>query len=224
MASVLLVLLSIVMAVGSISAQPDPGCQTHCGGVEIPYPFGIGAECAIEKSFEINCTKTDDGEKPFIFNVEVENISVSQGKTRALNAVSTYCYDSNTRRMKRKIWLLNFSRSPYRFSDVDNKFIVMGCNTLAYIYNRYNMTGYTTACASVCRSLGALTNGSCLGVGCCENAITRGLTRYDVSFYSVYNDTNSSLFNPCSYAVMVETEAFSFNSTYITNSAYVVLT
>jgi hypothetical protein len=126
--------------------------------------------------------------------------------------------------MKRKIWLLNFSRSPYRFSDVDNKFIVMGCNTLAYIYNRYNMTGYTTACTSVCRSLGALTNGSCLGVGCCENAITRGLTRYDVSFYSVYNDTNSSLFNPCSYAVMVETEAFSFNSTYITNSAYVVLT
>jgi hypothetical protein len=76
MASVLLVLLSFVMSVGSISAQPAPGCQTHCGGVEIPYPFGIGAGCAIDKSFEISCNKTIGGERPFISNVEVQNICV----------------------------------------------------------------------------------------------------------------------------------------------------
>jgi hypothetical protein len=220
MASVLLVLLSFVMSVGSISAQPALGCQTHCGGVEIPYPFGIGAGCAIDKSFEISCNKTIGGERPFISNVEVQNICVSHGKTWVLNRISTYCYNNSTRTMERDLWWLDFSRSPYRFSDVDNKLIVMGCNTLAYIYNRYNRTGYTTACASVCASPGALTNGSCLGVGCCQNAIPQGLTRYDVSFHPVYNDTNSSLFNPCSYAVMVETEAFSFSSAYITTKMF----
>ncbi|GJN31907.1 hypothetical protein PR202_gb20362 [Eleusine coracana subsp. coracana] len=62
MASVLLVGVATVLYIGSISAQPAPGCQTHCGGVKIPYPFGIGANCAMEKRFEINCTNTVSGQ------------------------------------------------------------------------------------------------------------------------------------------------------------------
>ncbi|KAL6626194.1 hypothetical protein ACP70R_029920 [Stipagrostis hirtigluma subsp. patula] len=221
MASVLLLGVTTMLYVGTISAQPAPGCQTHCGDVQIPYPFGIGTGCAVEKGFEINCNKTASGvEKPFIFNVEVLNISVSHGKTRVLNAISTYCYNPNTRTMKKSLWSLDFSESPYRFSDADNKFIVIGCNTLAYIYNKYNRTGYTTACASVCESPRALTNGSCFGVGCCENALPKGLTRYDVFFYYVYNDSSSLLFNPCSYAALVETETFSFSSEYITTKRF----
>ncbi|TVU20900.1 hypothetical protein EJB05_30502, partial [Eragrostis curvula] len=220
MASVLLVGLAIVLSLASVSAQPAPGCQTHCGNVEIPYPFGIGPGCAIEKRFEINCNKTLRGEKSNIVNVEVLNISVSHGKTRVLNRISTYCYNSTTRRMKTYPWSLDLSKWPYRFSDVDNKFIVMGCNTLAYIYNIYNRTGYTTACASVCESSRALTNGSCLGVGCCENAIPKGLTRYDVYFKRVYNDSNSSQFNPCSYAALVATETFNFSSEFITTTRF----
>ncbi|KAL6597930.1 hypothetical protein ACP70R_046735 [Stipagrostis hirtigluma subsp. patula] len=221
MASVLLLGVTTMLYVGTISAQPAPGCQTHCGDVQIPYPFGIGTGCAIEKGFEINCNKTASGvEKPFIVNIEVLNISVSHGKTRVLNPISTYCYNPNTRTMNKSLPWLDFSEWPYRFSDVDNKFIVIGCNTLAYIYNKYNRTGYTTACASVCESPRALTNGSCFGVGCCENALPKGLTRYDVFFYYVYNDSSSLLFNPCSYAALVETETFSFSSEYITTKRF----
>ncbi|TVU20917.1 hypothetical protein EJB05_30521, partial [Eragrostis curvula] len=109
MASVLLVGVAIVLSLAYISAQPAPGCQTHCGDVEIPYPFGIvGTGCALEKGFEINCSKTVDGEKPNIVifrkkpnivNIEVLNISVSHGKTRVLNRISTYCYNPITRKM-----------------------------------------------------------------------------------------------------------------------------
>ncbi|CAO2184593.1 unnamed protein product, partial [Urochloa humidicola] len=118
------------------------------------------------------------------------------------------------------LWSVDYSSWPYRFSNLDNKFIVIGCNTLAYIYNAYNRTGYTTACASVCESPRALTNGSCLGVGCCQNAIPSGLTRYDTILYTVYNDSNTSQFNPCSYAALVETETFNFSSEYITSRRF----
>ncbi|CAL4956681.1 unnamed protein product [Urochloa decumbens] len=220
MASMLLIGVAIMLYLASISAQPAPGCKTHCGDVEIPYPFGIGTDCALGDGFEIKCNKTANGEKPFIFNVEVLNISVSRGKTRVLNRISTYCNDASTGRMKRDQWWLDFSTRPYRFSNRDNNLVVIGCNTLAYIYNKYNRTGYTTACASVCESPSALTNGSCLGVGCCQNAIPKGLRRYDVYFYRVYNDSDSWQFNPCSYAALVETETFNFSSNYITTKRF----
>lgn len=221
MASMLLLGVAVMLYLASTSAQPAPGCQARCGDVEVPYPFGIGKDCAIDKGFEINCNTTASGiEKPFIVNVEVLNISVSRGKTRALNKMSTYCYDRTTTTMEEDLWRLDFSEWPYRFSNTDNRFMVIGCNTLAYIYNINNRTGYTTACASVCASPRALTNGSCLGVGCCQNDIPKGLTRYDVKFYSVYNDSDSWQFNPCSYAALVESESFNFSSEYITTMKF----
>ena len=36
----------------------------------------------------------------------------------------------------------------------------------------------------------------------------------------VYNNSNSTLFNPCSYAAMVETETFSFSSDFITTTRF----
>ncbi|CAM0946542.1 unnamed protein product [Alopecurus aequalis] len=222
MASVLLLLgVGIMLHLASISAEPAPGCQTQCGDVKIPYPFGIGSGCAIKSGFEINCNRTADGtEKPFIVNIEVLEISLPRGQTRALNSISTYCYNATTRSMGDRTWYLDFSSWPYRFSDVQNKFIVIGCNTLAYMYNRNNRTGYTTACASVCASPGAVTNGSCSGIGCCQNDIPKGLRRYDVYFYTVYNDSDSWQFNPCSYAALVDTEMFSFSPDYITTKRF----
>ncbi|VAI41678.1 wall-associated receptor kinase 5 [Triticum aestivum] len=221
MALVLLLVVAITLYLASTSAQPVPGCQTYCGDIKIPYPFGIGANCAIKTGFEINCNRTADGTmKPFIVNIEVLDISLLHGQTRALNAMSTYCYNHATGSMYDNTFWLDFSSWPYRFSDVQNKFIVIGCNTLAYIYNSKNRTGYTTACASVCASPGAVTNGSCSGVGCCQNAIPKGLRRYDVYFRNVYNDQDSWQFNPCSYAALVETKTFNFSSDYITTKRF----
>jgi hypothetical protein len=222
MASVLLLVVGIMLQLASTtSGGPAPGCRTQCGDVEIPYPFGIGSGCAINSGFEINCNRTADGtEKPFIVNIEVLGISLPRGQTRVLNSVSTYCYNHTTGSMGDRTWSLDFSSWPYRFSDVHNKFVVIGCDTLGYMYNSKNRTGYTTACASVCASPGAVTNASCSGIGCCQNSIPKGLRRFDVFFYRVYNDSNSWQFNPCSYAALVEAETFSFSPDYITTTRF----
>uniref|UniRef100_A0A453LFN3 Wall-associated receptor kinase galacturonan-binding domain-containing protein n=2 Tax=Aegilops tauschii subsp. strangulata TaxID=200361 RepID=A0A453LFN3_AEGTS len=224
MASVLVLgAIALMLNLASISsAQPHRGCKTRCGDIEIPYPFGIGAGCAIEQGFEISCSRTANGiERPFINYWEVLSISASGGQSRVLMFIPTYCYNSSTGQMDSYLWDF-YLVWPYRISDVHNKFISIGCNTIGYIYNTEKSTRYATGCVSVCGSPGDLKNGSCVGVGCCQNTVPKDLTSYHVYFYDVdYVDvSNSWHFNPCSYAMVVEAETFTFNSEFITTKRF----
>ncbi|XP_044947982.1 wall-associated receptor kinase 5-like [Hordeum vulgare subsp. vulgare] len=224
MVSVLLLgAVAAMLHLGPTSAtQPDHGCKTHCGDVEIPYPFGIGIGCAIGQGFEIDCTRSADGnDRPFILRREILSISVSSGQSRALSNIPSYCYNSGTGKMDAHLWDFELIW-PYRFSHEHNKFITIGCNTIGYIYDTIGRTRYATGCASVCGSPEDLTNGSCVGVGCCQNVVPKGLMGYNVFFYDVdyVNKSNSWHFNPCSYAGLVETEAFIFSSDYVTTTRF----
>lgn len=224
MASVILLgVVAVMMHLASISsAQPRLGCRTHCGDIEIPYPFGIGVGCAIEQGFEISCSRTADGlERPFIGEQELLNIWVPRGHSRVLMHIPSYCYNSSTGEMNSYIWEFS-SVWPYRFSDVYNKFTSIGCNTLAYIYNTDGRARYVTGCPSVCGSPEDLTNGSCIGIGCCRSDVPKGLTRYYIYFYDVdyVNVSNTWPFNKCSYAGLVETDSFLFSSDYVTTTRF----
>ncbi|XBI83037.1 hypothetical protein VPH35_091599 [Triticum aestivum] len=203
MASVLLLSTVTVMLNLSFisSARLHHGCRTHCGDVEVPYPFGIGIGCAIEQGFEINCSRTADS----------KHLGDPQcGQSRALMTIPTYCYNYSTREMDAYIWGFKLTCM----------FISIGCNTIGYIYNTNGRTRDATRCASVCGSPGDLTNGSCVGVGCCQNVVPKGLMGYNVYFYDVdyVNTSNSWYYNPCSYAGLVETKAFFFSSDHVTTS------
>ncbi|KAI3938717.1 hypothetical protein MKW92_047724, partial [Papaver armeniacum] len=45
---VLLVLLSSLSSESSAIEQAKPGCQSKCGNITIPYPFGIG-DCSYDE-------------------------------------------------------------------------------------------------------------------------------------------------------------------------------
>lgn len=135
----LLLCLSAAAAVGVLADVVDPpvahlpGCQPRCGDVDIPYPFGIGDQCAIHPGFIIDCTPVNGTDTPFKGPFEVTKVSVLDAKTWIEIDISLQCYDDTTRPMKLETWTEKFTGTPFKFSYLDNKIFVIGCNSLACI-------------------------------------------------------------------------------------------
>jgi len=214
-----LVLLLVAQHAPAV-AIPGPECQTKCGEVDIQYPFGIGDNCSLSEDFNASCQEVQPGVyRPFLGDYfELLNISLINGTIRELNHISTYCYNSSGM-MDPHTWYYNASLSPYRFSDVHNKFTIIGCNTLAYIYDSTG-TGYLSGCVSTCQNLTDLTNGSCSGMGCCQTSIPKGMDYYEVGFDSGFNTSQIWKFSRCSYAILMEAEAFNFSTAYISTTEF----
>ncbi|URD72280.1 hypothetical protein MUK42_09129 [Musa troglodytarum] len=105
----------------------------------------------MRRGFSLDCNTTTGGhEKLFVFNVEIVNISLPLGQARMLNEISWQCYNVSTNSSNSSEWSLNFVDTPYRFSDVHNKFTVIGCDALAYIGGWERHGGFWSGCVSVC--------------------------------------------------------------------------
>jgi hypothetical protein len=201
---------------------PSPQCQWQCGGVDIEFPFGVGDNCSLSPGFNVSCQEVQDGVyKPFLGDMELLNISLIHGTIRGLNHISTYCYNSSSRSMESSTWRFNASDTPFRFSDIQNKFTVIGCNTLAYIMDNTDK-GYQSGCVSTCQNLSDLADGSCSGMGCCQTAIPKGMGFYNVIFDGGYDTSQISRLGlgRCSYAVLMDAEVFSFRTTYINTTDF----
>jgi hypothetical protein len=136
----LLPIVSVLAAADDNIVPPPahrPGCQSRCGDVDIPYPFGIVGDdhrCAIHTGFDVNCTRLADGTyRPFMGPFEVTSISVPDAKAWMKMGISWRCYDKDALQMKAESFWYDFTHTPFRFSNEDNKIFIMGCNTLAYM-------------------------------------------------------------------------------------------
>lgn len=217
-----LLALVLVAVKASALANTQPGCRETCGDVSIPYPFGIGPNCSFPApGFELTCNDTGNGvHKPFYSDVEFINISLVPAQARIYNQISWQCYDPASADVWYSTWYLSFIGKPYRFSDADNKFTVVGCDTLAYIGGQNQKASYESGCVSVCHSSKSLTNGSCSGIGCCQTSIPNGIDYYEVAFDLNFNNSRVWNFNPCSYAVLAEVDWFEFSTAYVTTDAF----
>ncbi|TVU29164.1 hypothetical protein EJB05_20720, partial [Eragrostis curvula] len=217
-------------AAAATAMQPSATCQRRCGGIDIPYPFGIGPGCHLETgdwTFMLSCNRTADGrDRLYNYQIEVLDMSVRHGQLRIYNSINPWCYNSTTRAMNdQSNWWYNMDITNYRINDAANRFTVIGCNSLAYIQSvndTRNDGRYMTGCMAMCPGVDRLANGSCAGVGCCQTAIPSGLNAYNVSFEEKFNTTAIENYSPCSYAVLVEAAAFDFRTTYVTSDEFMV--
>ncbi|KAK3015592.1 hypothetical protein RJ639_007401 [Escallonia herrerae] len=183
------------------SAEPASlaklGCQDTCAKVTIPYPFGIGLDCAADDTFLVTCNTSFSPPRAFIpsINLELLDVSLSRGTIRVNNPVIAagcpgWHNDSN----------VDLQRSPFMFSITYNRFTAMGCNNVAVI----NWNGAPAGgCMSFCQ---AGTEGSgCYGINCCQTTIPRYLRFFNTTFTSIHNRSKQGA---CKYAFIVEQEWF----------------
>ncbi|KAI3942059.1 hypothetical protein MKW92_047575 [Papaver armeniacum] len=193
-----------------------PGCQDMCGNVSIPYPFGIGHGCFIDSFFEIVCNDTIPGNTRPVYGVDlnVSDISIAGGEMTTSLAVVTNCSDES---IETNNHFNGAHFNKFTFSSTKNKFIAIGCDTLAYIVGKGFNSSVGTGCMSYCNKIEDTTDGICNGVGCCEASIPAGLMSYETNLMSMFDPRKNLIFNPCSYAFLAERSSFNFSKSYLKN-------
>ncbi|KAJ8426622.1 hypothetical protein Cgig2_011841 [Carnegiea gigantea] len=205
-----------------------PHCDHLCGNVEIPYPFGIGANCSYSASYEINCNHSFHPHKPFLhqFNLEVTDINwpgrysprelqrirdciMNEHRLTVLTQARSICASESNGSVGAAI--VDFRGSPFRFSTWFNVFMVENnCGHSVLLRNR--MREIVAGCASVCTNESGVTklnSTHCLGVGCCQASLLPSPTgdfikkEAGLDFYEIAMDhekPTASYTNTCSLA------------------------
>jgi hypothetical protein len=224
-------LLPVLALADSLALQPGPGCQTSCGGVDVPFPFGIGAGCSLP-GFEIDCI---DGGTPVLhdkynlrellkislIDLKVLNLSVMpRPEARVMLSIAYQCYDTtsgDTEQYASHPHLSALIQSAYRISYTRNELVILGCTTFGFTSGGPSGRGSSdssiySGCVAFCDHAGSPKDGACSGIGCCRVEIPPGLTTNSITFF---NDTKWSGgrmgdISRCDYGFMVEKNTYDF--------------
>ncbi|RYR55128.1 hypothetical protein HN51_017135 [Arachis hypogaea] len=223
-ATVVLLLIVVALVLLATIAADDgnnqtlEGCRSDCGGVRVPYPFGIGnsssvphKSCFLQSSFELTCPNST----LYWGNIKVLDIKISQAKVDMSIPISRICRDGHYYRG------VSIDIPSFTISSEDNKFVSVGCDTYGYLHSSYkdddNAT-YSTGCITRCYgSSMEVEDGHCSGIGCCQVDIPPKMRMTFVKSFSFYNFSQTWRFNNCSYSFVVKKENYTFYREHLRN-------
>ncbi|KAL6134998.1 hypothetical protein ACLB2K_067226 [Fragaria x ananassa] len=152
-----------------------PNCQSVCGGVSIPYPFGIGpkSDCYLEEWYEIECNNATSPHKPFLkhTNPSLEVLNISINGNLHVNSHVTFFYEGGPQTQE---LVPNLTGSPFVYSQQGNRFIAASCGYFALVKSDPDQR-IVGGCMSTCDQ-GTWSYGSCLGINCCQTTLPQYLT------------------------------------------------
>ncbi|KAL3326514.1 hypothetical protein AABB24_037269 [Solanum stoloniferum] len=184
-----------------------PGCTKQCGNVTVPYPFDIGSDYALNVRFELDCNTSDDGYQKLILGRNIVVYDISDAEFRISNSFGWRRYNSSGAVLAESLaWTRFLETTPYSFSAL-NRFTVVGCDDYASITGPNN---FEYGCNVSCTSTRDVIEGECIGKGCCQTQIPKGLKYYNTTMSSTENHTDVWSFNSCGYAFLGEADHFHF--------------
>uniref|UniRef100_A0A2N9FMC7 Wall-associated receptor kinase galacturonan-binding domain-containing protein n=1 Tax=Fagus sylvatica TaxID=28930 RepID=A0A2N9FMC7_FAGSY len=216
-----LLLLTYELAEAAPPPIAKPNCTSSCGNVtKIPYPFGIGHGCYMNRTFEIVCNGSDSSRKAFLPSIDMEvlEINMSDPYNNDLESFSNHpgqmvrvnmpIISSSNCNGSRSGGGVNMTGSPFYFSTTWNTFISVGCDNMAI------MTGIdpmVTGCKSDCNNKSMRTDDQkCSGFKCCQTAVPDGIQVLNVDFKSIKEDKASG---ECKHAWIAEYNWLDSNKT-----------
>ncbi|XP_059446774.1 wall-associated receptor kinase-like 10 [Corylus avellana] len=192
---IILLLFSIdaIFVQAAASLAINGSCEASCGGVNIPYPFGIGDGCFVDDWLEVNCSDSWSPPKPFLRSFNLEVLSISLGGTVRVNYPTFYDCENDTRSSTTNI--VEFGKSPFIFSQSENRFVAIGCDNLAKMVSVGGLASVIGGCMSICDTGGLMDASTCNGINCCETTIPPQLDAFSATIGKV-ND------NPQTYVAI----------------------
>nr|XP_043631073.1 wall-associated receptor kinase-like 1 [Erigeron canadensis] len=185
------------------------GCEEKCGEVGIPFPFGIGVSCSLDKRYNVDCNSS----KPYLSafdNVEVLNISLQQ-QTITVNVSMTFdCQNRVLNSSQILISTINPGSSvssPFLFSSLHNIFVVEGCGNA--VITEFGKT--VTGCSTTCHNDTFIDRNNCYGMGCCQATVPYYLDQFTLNLTSL---ERSSADGTCGSAFLVDKDLFSNGNFY----------
>ncbi|KAL7210850.1 hypothetical protein ACSBR2_013844 [Camellia fascicularis] len=188
------------------------GCPRRCGDVLIPFPFGIGGNCYLNKLHSIECRNSSSGSNysggtPYFTSIglEVLNISLSGNYVQVNHPViSPNCPVINNGSSS-----VNLTNTPFQFSAYNNLFVAVGvgCDNQETMMltdlldNKKKML--ITQCTLTCYS-------STNNISSCASASSvQCLQGYKVNLASIGNNNNQSagvgvVQTSCAYGFLVQ--------------------
>lgn len=189
------------------------GCNSTCGTISIPFPFGMKEpRCYADKWFEIECKLDNNSQnlKPYLksLNLEVNYFDEYSGMVEIMNPI----YHSNCRKYNNnKIVTINLRESPFIYSQNENKFLAVGCNNLAFLQSNGTTVG---GCVSICDDSNFnLGSDGCNGRSCCETSLPMHLSEYNATLQGLREENISE----CSYALILSDRWVSFDGSYLSS-------
>ncbi|GKV04891.1 hypothetical protein SLEP1_g16986 [Rubroshorea leprosula] len=203
-----MVVMMVILPSSTVTASSNislENCPQTCGNVSVPFPYGFGRpECAKNSSFLLECNQTGS----LLFgDISVSDISLENGTITGLIPSAYACYDQNGSLSTKTMGRVLFNGSSCIISPTHNRFIGLGCDTMAMMIDEKGRL--RSGCNTFCYDRADIKNdGSCSGFGCCQTSIPKNLHQLKINVTSAYNHKDVLDFNPCSYAFVL---ANSFN-------------
>ncbi|XBI33479.1 hypothetical protein VPH35_056807 [Triticum aestivum] len=197
--------------------------STSCGGIDVPYPFGIGSAGSYWPGFNLTCDTSQQPAKLLLVlhdlvdgvadSYHVKEISLENNTVHVLSSKAIMDI-IHTNFSFGVLNLGNYSEAPYSLS-TGNEFILSGCNLQATLLIGDGTKDLISGCASFCPSNVSdtyvettlqRTGRYCYGMGCCQAHISmssNGLPT-KLKFQNLNKDGNLELTSQPAYMLIAE--------------------